>query len=184
VTARDLAAEIAVWLDEHGQGTAREIAAGVRRRTVDVLDVLRADSRFDGPTERSDRRLSYSLKPADSHGDGKRRASVPSGSQRRQPGRGTDCARLLDVLSDGLPHPARAELYHLGMIVHSRAADLRAMGHDVRCHRGDDGDYYYLLVDSGGPLISGAEGIPGALLVARRRTGSVHRSRGGRSRQR
>lgn len=37
---------------------------------------------------------------------------------------GTDCWRLFEVLADGRPHD-HTELYALGMIVHSRIADLR-----------------------------------------------------------
>jgi hypothetical protein len=43
----------------------------------------------------------------------------------------TDCDRLLEVLRDGNPH-THHELYKLGMIVHSRVADLRKRGHDIR----------------------------------------------------
>lgn len=43
-----------------------------------------------------------------------------------------DCQRLLQVLSDGKPH-GHAELYRLGMIVHSRVADLRKQGYRIDC---------------------------------------------------
>ena len=45
-----------------------------------------------------------------------------------------DCARLLEVLSDGKPH-SHSELYGLGMVVHSRVAELRKRGHNIVCTR-------------------------------------------------
>lgn len=55
----------------------------------------------------------------------------------------TDCDRLLAALSDGREHEAR-ELYRLGMIVHSRAADLRRKGHRIVCRKAA-GEYFYRL---------------------------------------
>jgi hypothetical protein len=50
----------------------------------------------------------------------------------------THCDQLLQVLSDGRPHDHR-QLYALGMVVHSRVADLRSKGHDIVCWREGDG---------------------------------------------
>jgi hypothetical protein len=55
----------------------------------------------------------------------------------------THCDQLLQVLSDGRPHDHR-QLYALGMIVHSRIADLRKRGHDIT-HWREDGTSFYKL---------------------------------------
>lgn len=56
----------------------------------------------------------------------------------------TDKARLLELLSDGKPHSHR-EAYRLGLMAHSRAADLRKDGHNIRVWR-EGGLYLYQLV--------------------------------------
>lgn len=56
----------------------------------------------------------------------------------------SDTQRLLTALSDGKPHSHR-ELYGLGLMAHSRAADLRRRGHDVEVWR-DGKDYLYRLI--------------------------------------
>lgn len=64
----------------------------------------------------------------------------------------TDCDRLLTALRTG-PKTA-AELYRLGMVVHSRAASLREKGYDVRCERVPGGgakSYVYRL--AGEPMV-------------------------------
>ena len=58
---------------------------------------------------------------------------------------GSDSHRLLVVLSDGLPHRGDG-LYRLGMMVHSRVADLRRHGFVVDCCREEDGHYWYQLL--------------------------------------
>ncbi len=59
----------------------------------------------------------------------------------------THNARVLALLSDGLPH-THHELYQLHVIAHSRVADLRKQGHRIEQWR--DGDnYVYRLVDQG-----------------------------------
>jgi hypothetical protein len=55
----------------------------------------------------------------------------------------THCDQLLQVLSDGRPHDHR-QLYALGMVVHSRVADLRSKGHDIVCWREGDTSFYKL----------------------------------------
>lgn len=52
--------------------------------------------------------------------------------------------KVLALLSDGLPH-SHMEGYRLGVMLHSRAADLRKDGHDIRVTRDGD-DYVYRLV--------------------------------------
>lgn len=80
----------------------------------------------------------------------------------------TDCARLLEVLSDGKPH-GHTELYGLGMIVHSRIADLRKRGHAIRSWRERRWDpvrkragfvHFYRLEDSSGPVAASGEQTP------------------------
>lgn len=65
-----------------------------------------------------------------------------------------DCDRLLAVLKDGGFH-SHSELYGLGMIVHSRIADLRARGLNIVCRRQSDWNatkrrrettYFYALI--------------------------------------
>jgi hypothetical protein len=51
--------------------------------------------------------------------------------------------RVLDLLSDGLPH-SHHEGYRLNVMLHSRVADLRKQGHDIACWREGD-SYFYRL---------------------------------------
>ena len=51
--------------------------------------------------------------------------------------------RVLGLLSDGKPH-THHEGYALGVILHSRVADLRKRGHVIRAWREDD-TYFYQL---------------------------------------
>ncbi len=79
------------------------------------------------------------------HGDGGGARGMDR-SEERQAVTGT--ARLLELLSDGKPHTAR-ECYALGVMVHSRVADLRKRGHVIRCESipgktGADGYQYRL----------------------------------------
>lgn len=141
MTERDLAAEIVAVLST-GEHTMLAIARQVRARNQDVIDhvrVLEAAGRVyhaEGP----DGRLVYGL------------ASTPRGTRGN---RLTDTDRLLAVLADGRPHN-HLELYGLNMIVHSRVADLRKRGHDVRSWRESHPNgprYWYELV--GAPLTDG-----------------------------
>lgn len=52
--------------------------------------------------------------------------------------------RVLRLLSDGKPH-SHHELYDLRVIAHSRVADLRAKGHEIRSWR--DGDLYWYRLE-------------------------------------
>jgi hypothetical protein len=64
----------------------------------------------------------------------------------------TGCEKVLARLRQG---PAsHMELYGLGVIAHSRIAELRKKGHAIECSRGNDGLYHYTLVsplDDGDP---------------------------------
>lgn len=51
----------------------------------------------------------------------------------------TDKQRVLEVLKDRKPHTHK-ELYRLGLIAHSRVADLRDDGYEITCHR--EGRFY------------------------------------------
>jgi hypothetical protein len=66
----------------------------------------------------------------------------------------THCARLLEVLSDRQPHDHH-ELYSLGMIVHSRIADLRKRGYEIaQWSVRENGHTLYLYQLVGEPLSS------------------------------
>lgn len=71
----------------------------------------------------------------------------------------TDKARLLALLSDGKPH-SHKEAYRLGLMAHSRAADLRADGHDIRVWR-EGGVYLYQLASVAST--AGADDSPSAV---------------------
>jgi len=120
MTGRDLEAEIVAALTE-GERTMLEVARKVKARNQDVIDTIRALEasgrlyQADGP----DGRIVYGL------------PSAPTGTAGKSP---TDCDRLLAVLSDGREH-SHLELYQLGMIVHSRVADLRKRGHVIHTWR-------------------------------------------------
>ena len=51
----------------------------------------------------------------------------------------THAEKVLALLRDGKPH-SHMEGYRLGVMLHSRVADLRKKGHQIRCWR--DGDQY------------------------------------------
>ena len=130
MTSRDLHGEIRVWLDRHGACTVGEIAVGVRSRRDDVDDVLAQGGFYAAP------------RPA----DGNPRASYWEASQavpQRPAGVPTHKQRVYMLLSDGRPHRS-GEGYRLGVMLHSRVADLRRDGHVIECHR-DGPDYVYQL---------------------------------------
>lgn len=52
--------------------------------------------------------------------------------------------RVLELLRDGEPH-GHMEGYRLGVMLHSRVADLRRDGHDIECWRDGDNYLYRLL---------------------------------------
>ncbi len=55
--------------------------------------------------------------------------------------------RVLDLLSDGLPH-SHHEIYRLFVIGHSRVADLRKQGYRIDQWREGD-SYWYQLIEDG-----------------------------------
>lgn len=141
MTDRDLSAEIVAALTT-GEHTMLAIARTVKARNQDVIDHVRALEaagrvyQAEGP----DGRVVYGL---------------PAAATGRSGNRPTDADRLLAVLADGRPHN-HLELYGLNMIVHSRVADLRKRGHDVRSWRENHPNgrrYWYQLV--AGPLTAG-----------------------------
>jgi hypothetical protein len=78
----------------------------------------------------------------------------------------THTARVLALLSDGKPH-THHELYALGVIAHSRVADLRKQGHVIACWTAKDNDervsVYQLVQDRDFPLpLEAAEAIEDA----------------------
>jgi hypothetical protein len=66
----------------------------------------------------------------------------------------THVERVLHLLSDGKPH-AHMEGYRLGVMLHSRVADLRRKGYDIACWREGDNYLYQLLA---GPSAEGPHG--------------------------
>jgi len=67
----------------------------------------------------------------------------------------TDKARLLELLSDGRPHSHR-ETYALGLMAHSRAADLRKDGNVINVWR--EGKLYWYQLVGVAPSAEDAEG--------------------------
>jgi hypothetical protein len=57
---------------------------------------------------------------------------------------GSQCARVLDLLSDGKPHSFHEILRFVPCVVHSRVAELRSRGYQIECERVGD-DYLYQL---------------------------------------
>lgn len=148
---RDVAAEVAVYLAERGEATALECARAIRARTIDVLHALRTDARLSGPYQGRDGRNYY-------------RAAHDAVEARGTRSRGirTHCDRVLDLLADGRWH-SHMEGYQLGVILHSRVADLRRRGHRIDCRR--DGDLYLyrlVAVRGEGACVPGAAGAPEA----------------------
>lgn len=139
-----------------GEHTMLAIARTVKARNQDVIDhvrVLEAAGRVyqaEGP----DGRLVYGL---------------PAAATGRSGNSPTDADRLLAVLSDGRAH-SHLELYALGMIVHSRVADLRKRGHEIRhwqeSHPNGRRHYYQLI----GPLAEREAVVP---VVSPSASGSV-----------
>lgn len=56
----------------------------------------------------------------------------------------THAEKVLALLSDGEPH-GHMEGYRLGVMLHSRVADLRKRGHNIVCWRDGDNYLYQLL---------------------------------------
>lgn len=52
--------------------------------------------------------------------------------------------RVLELLRDGQPH-SHKEGYALGAMLHSRVADLRRDGHEIKCWRDGDLSMYQLV---------------------------------------
>ncbi len=119
---------VAAFVADHPGHTAREIALALRNREQSVREVLESGlfSHNDGPGQSKCWRLGSEPLPAAP------RASL------------THKQRVLRLLSDGHPHSYR-EGYRLGVMLHSRVADLRRDGHRIDCWRDGD-DYLYRMV--------------------------------------
>jgi hypothetical protein len=134
---------VALWLSAHPGATVTEIARAVRSADGRVREVLRGPL-FQSTAE--GKRVTYSL--ALSGADEVRRV--------RRNLRRTHKARVLELLSDGLPH-SHLEGYQLNVMLHSRVADLRRDGYRVECWR--DGDlYWYRLLDEPDVSTGGVSG--------------------------
>lgn len=55
--------------------------------------------------------------------------------------------RVLELLRDGKPH-GHMEGYRLGVMLHSRVADLRRDGHVIECWSEGRGNYFYRLLSA------------------------------------
>ena len=139
---------VAAYVADHPNETAFTIARAVRGRDKTVAEILSgplfARSRLNRWA--SDKAVGYSLAVS---GPGQRR----EGRKRRS---GTHKQRVLDLLSDGRPH-SHMEGYRLGVMLHSRVADLRRDGYRIECWRDGD-DYLYRLLDGAAGQFGGADG--------------------------
>jgi hypothetical protein len=69
----------------------------------------------------------------------------------------TGCEKVLARLRQG---PAsHLELYQLGVIAHSRIADLRRKGHTISCEKKHD-LYEYTLLEEGDPVEANPDPLP------------------------
>lgn len=115
---------VALWLADHPYSTVSEIARGVGSRDQRVREVL------EGPL--------FTFKIANSKVLYRIRVKAWDGQGRADSTVETDVEFLQRVLSDGQPHNLNEILRRsfaergCGLTVHSRAADLRKRGVDVR----------------------------------------------------
>ncbi|MFN0092886.1 MAG: hypothetical protein ACKVWR_21840 [Acidimicrobiales bacterium] len=145
MSARPLADEVAGYLAGRGERPWREIARAISAADIAVLDALNSDPRFYSAEETLAgsrvRKVWGVRQPARTAPSAPAAARTPQNTKRV-----THADRLLAVLSDGEWHSHR-DLYRLGLIVHSRASDLRARGYRVEMRRDGD-DYLYRLADA------------------------------------
>lgn len=74
----------------------------------------------------------------------------------------THAERVLQLLADGKPH-SHLEGYRLGVMLHSRVADLRKKGHRIECWR--DGDQYLYQLQGPSPISPPSLTTPTAAVV-------------------
>lgn len=117
------------YVADHPGRTAEQIALAVRARLASVREILA--SPFFEATLGANHAKVYELAAAP-------RATGRAGKAQ------THKARVLRLLQDGRPH-GHMEGYRLGVMLHSRVADLRRDGYEIRCWREGD-DYLYQLV--------------------------------------
>lgn len=122
--------KVAAYVSDHPGQTAEQIALNIGHRRQAVQEVLNSPL--------------FTVK------DGPRHSFVYSLTGRRGTAT-THKQRVLSLLQDGQPH-SHMEGYRLGVMLHSRVADLRKDGYTIRCWRDGD-DYLYQLV---GTLEGGA----------------------------
>lgn len=114
---------VAAFVADHPGRTVEEIAIGVSGRRSHVAEILKTGPFFSMP--------------------GPRHSTVYRLTGRRGTAT-THKQRVLSLLQDGAPH-SHMEGYRLGVMLHSRVADLRKDGYEIRCWRDGD-DYLYQLV--------------------------------------
>lgn len=128
--------KVTAYLADHPDTTVEDVALALRARAQSVREIL--NSPFFEWGLGAKRAKVYRL------------ASRPRATGRAGTGQ-THKQRVLRLLQDGRPH-SHMEGYRLGVMLHSRVADLRKDGYTIRCWRDGD-DYLYQLV---GTLDDGA----------------------------
>jgi hypothetical protein len=126
---------VALYVSAHPGLTARKVAAELRARHQSVRAIL------DSPA--------FSAEPGPGGARTYRLVGVASELRPCAPrARLTHKQRVLALLQDGKPH-SHMEGYRLGVMLHSRVADLRRDGYRIECSRHGDLYCYRLLF---GPL--------------------------------
>lgn len=74
----------------------------------------------------------------------------------------THAEKVLQLLSDGEPH-GHMEGYRLGVMLHSRVADLRKQGHTIKCWRDGDNYLYQLFGTVRAGDVAGSGGDPSGI---------------------
>ena len=125
MTVRDLAAEVAAYLEAHGPARSGMVAAGIRARRIHVIQTLHA-----GPFEKTSR-----PEGGDPRATYWRNATIRSRAVPRAQRRINRADRMLAVLRDGRKH-SREEILALAggpfFLTNNAASDLRKKGHNVR----------------------------------------------------
>lgn len=130
---RDLRTEVQEFLLQNGPATSSTVALGIRAGLASVIDTLAGFPSAPRPAGANPRAKFYQAKSSEPFAE----------PDAHTPKRGTHKQRVLELLSDGKPH-THHELYRLGVIAHSRVADLRRDGHHIDCWRDGDDSLYQL----------------------------------------
>lgn len=133
-----LADRVAAWVADHPGQTAFAVARAVRGRDTTVTEILNGPLFVSEPLNRwaSDRARGYRLAGSE----------AGQGAEGRSRRNGTHKQRVLELLKDGRPH-SHMDGYRLGVMLHSRVADLRRDGYRIACWR--EGDLYMYRLEPG-----------------------------------